>query len=75
MPPAWDDDYFFAALPKVPPMLDEVAPEEPGASAVEGEAVPAEGPAAPPRRRRRRRRRSRKAGAPPAASGTPAAEA
>lgn len=75
MPPAWDDDYFFAALPKVPPMLDEVAPEEPGEPPVAAETVPAEAPAAAPRRRRRRRRRSRKAAAPPGTSAAPAGEA
>ncbi len=68
LPPPWDDNYFFAALPTVP-HLEEVAPETrpdtetaaevPLTAAVE----PAAGtPTRAARRRRRRRRRGRRGG-------------
>ena len=68
LPPVWDDDYFFAALPEAPdtPRSDEdrhqyggvvagAAAETPPAA--EAGETPAEGESRPRRRRRRRRRR------------------
>ncbi len=55
-PPAWDDDYFFTALPSAPKMYgDESRGDRYGADAV----APRE-PADKPRRRRRPRRRRKK---------------
>jgi poly(A) polymerase len=64
MPPAWDDDYFFRALPKVPPILDEIAPDGSGA-AVDRAATSSEPSASGRKRRRRRRPRKRRDKAPP----------
>jgi poly(A) polymerase len=68
LPPVWDDDYFFAALPSVPegsggnlegnryesPKLDGKASESPGEPAERSGDEPSE---PKPRRRSRRRRR------------------
>ena len=77
LPPVWDDNYFFAALPSVPSQVggDESDGSERYASGVvqvtQGEAV--EKPPSGPRKRRRGGRRHRKGGPslPPAGSSPP----
>ncbi|HEX5041316.1 MAG TPA: CCA tRNA nucleotidyltransferase [Candidatus Polarisedimenticolaceae bacterium] len=75
MPPPWDDNYFFAALPTVPDLGDADPGDRYGATTVAApaEEAPAEGTAAQAdapenagnrRRRRRRPRRRRPAGDP-----------
>jgi len=72
MPPPWDDDYFFAALPSVPRMKgDDKQGDRYGAAAVAAASAPEpqdEAPeetgaeSRPKRKRRPRRRRRRPAG-------------
>ena len=72
LPPPWDDNYFFAALPSVPNLDERDDPgDRYGAVALASETVPQEngdggpeeaGGAAAPRRKRRSRRRRRAPG-------------
>ena len=64
MPPPWDDDYFFAALPSAPEILgDDTKGDRYGAGSVTETTAespsdePAEDTPRPKRKRRRRRRR------------------
>jgi poly(A) polymerase len=88
LPPVWDDDYFFAALPSVPEIDAEdrdtdrygasrvgpVTAAEPDAGTPNGSDEEAGEAASSPRRRRRRRggRRHRKAGSILPPNGSPA---
>jgi len=80
LPPVWDDDYFFAALPSVPELADDGRPNRYGEGQVSTHAVSPEPVSEPElveagepepvgdesrRRRRRRRRRRGGGGAPP----------
>jgi len=79
LPPVWDDNYFFAALPSAPEEESDPAPgtEATGvteAADTEPAGVPAaaaapEAPAPRPQGRRRRRRRGRRGGASRGAGG------
>jgi poly(A) polymerase len=64
LPPVWDDNYFFAALPSAPDPDEEAPAAAPSAVASTVEAGTAEGTdaATPARRRRRGRRRGRRGG-------------
>lgn len=78
LPPVWDDDYFFAALPTAPPSdPDDAAGDRYGAAVVvpEASAEPEPGAAPGPRRKRRRGRRGRGRGRGPGTSAEAAPDA